>query len=141
MTTTTTTTWQLVGITTGEATCDHCGRTLARCFRVVTPDGDEMTVGRVCSAKLTGYNWKLAQAERAERLRAAEEAAATRYGQLYADLTAQHELEGRRLGMGSHAAQGRIALRDRKAWQDEAETLAYARDMLAESVARWGRAA
>jgi ribosome-binding protein aMBF1 (putative translation factor) len=61
-----TTTWQLVGITSGEATCDHCGRTLARCFRVVTPDGAEMTVGRVCSAKLTGYNWKLAQAERAD---------------------------------------------------------------------------
>jgi hypothetical protein len=74
-------------------------------------------------------------------MRQAETAAATRYGQLYADLTAQHELEGQRLGMGAHAAQGRIALRDRKPWQDEAEMLAFARDMLAASVARWGRAA
>lgn len=138
--TTTPATWQLRGITSGEANCDHCGRTLARCFRVVSPAGDEMTVGRVCSAKLTGYNWKVAQAERVEGIRLAEERAAATYGDLWTALTAQHFREGERLGMGAHAAEGRIALRDLKPWQDAAEMVAFAREMLAVSIARVGRA-
>jgi hypothetical protein len=137
-------TWTLAGITSGEATCDHCGRTLARCFRVVAPNGDDMTVGRVCSAKLTGYKWAVAAAERAERLRIAEETATERYGDLYAALTAQAAAEAARFQVATFAGQARTILRDpqRRGWDmDEAAAVAYARDMLARSIAQVGRAA
>src|SRR5882724_3359209 len=62
------TTWRLAGITASKGSCEHCGRSLSRLFRVINPDGRDMIVGRTCSAKLTGYNWTVAQAERTEAL-------------------------------------------------------------------------
>lgn len=70
MTTTTTgaplgqTGWYLVGRPAGSAACDHCGRTLKHCYLVVNADAEEMTVGRGCVKKLTGWNLTDALAER-----------------------------------------------------------------------------
>lgn len=80
--------WQLIGITGGRGRCEHCGRSLARLFRITDPDGVQMVVGRVCSMKLTGYTWSTALAERIEAGRVAEELATERYGDLWVELKA-----------------------------------------------------
>lgn len=68
------TTWYLTKILHIEGSCDHCGRTLKHLYEVVNPDGKEMTVGRGCVKKLTGWTLSYAQAEQALRsaLRCAE---------------------------------------------------------------------
>ncbi|MGH3921331.1 MAG: hypothetical protein ACRDTT_00350 [Pseudonocardiaceae bacterium] len=89
------TAWYLVGMPEGGASCDHCGRELKHLYRVVNPGGTEMTVGRGCVKKITGWTLSYAQAQRALRVvrRCAEidrrEAiAAARYPGLAADYTA-----------------------------------------------------
>lgn len=77
--------WTLQGITEGSDACEHCGRTLSRLFRVTSPEGTEMVVGRVCSRKLTGYSWTVALAERVERSRLRDERAAATYGELWTE--------------------------------------------------------
>jgi hypothetical protein len=73
--------WQLIGITSGRGRCEHCGRSLARLFRITNPEGGvQMVVGRVCSMKLTGYNWSTALAERIEAARVADERASDQNG-------------------------------------------------------------
>jgi hypothetical protein len=96
-----TTTWKLQGITADRGQCDHCGRTLARLFRVVNPEGAEMVVGRTCSAKLTGYSWSVAQAKQIESQRIVRAAAVDHFGALYTDTlalayahAAQHGTQG-----------------------------------------------
>lgn len=56
-----TTGWYLVGKRTEGGTCGHCGRALKHLFDVVTSDREELTVGRGCVKKLTG--WTLTEAE------------------------------------------------------------------------------
>jgi hypothetical protein len=56
--------WYLVGRPLGSAACDHCGRTLKYCYLVVNADAEEMTVGRGCVKKLTGWTLTAAMAER-----------------------------------------------------------------------------
>lgn len=82
-TTSATATWTLQGITTGRGSCDHCGRDLARLFRITSPAGQAMVVGRTCSAKLTGYRWDVALAQRVERSRLRDMAAEAAYGDLW----------------------------------------------------------
>lgn len=126
-----TTTWRLTGITTGRSTCDHCGRSLARCFRV-TRDGAEMTVGRVCSAKLTGYNWTVAQAERTEQIRVNSIRAAVKYGDLWVEVNRIAQDPQVPIPLGYRAAQAQIMLRDeREHWMSDAERVAFVRDLLA----------
>jgi hypothetical protein len=137
----TTTTYRLLGITDGRGACDHCGRTLSRLFRIATPTGDTMVVGRTCSANLTGYRWSVAQAERLEALRLREEAALADYGDLYLSLVAQARAEAAVGGVAGAAGEGVLVLRDRPAYLEEAERVAFAREMLARSLARVGQAA
>jgi len=131
--------YRLVGITKGESECEHCGRALGRLFRLVGPEGDEMVVGRVCSAKLTGYNWSVKDAERAQRIADAEAKAAADYGQLWTEIVAQSRYEGQRFGYGGAATEGMIVLRDRR-WMTDDEARAFAEKALADSVAFAGAA-
>ncbi len=104
--------YTLRGITSGSGVCDHCGRTLARLFRVTSPDGTDLTVGRTCSAKLTGYKWNVALAERIERFRIADEAAASKYGQLYTELHAAARATAARYETAGIAGDALGGLRD-----------------------------
>ena len=124
-----TTTWKLQGITADRGQCDHCGRTLARLFRVVNPDGAEMVVGRTCAAKLTGYSWSIALAERVEAQRIARAAAVAHFGALYTDTLAlayAHAAEH-----GTQGAYGDVAEGMERRWI----TAADARAMLAQIAA------
>lgn len=58
------TTWYLIKILHTEGVCDHCGRQLKHLYEVVNPDGAEMTVGRGCVKKLTGWTVSYAEAQR-----------------------------------------------------------------------------
>lgn len=60
--------WYLVGRPVGSASCDHCGRALKHCYLVVNSDAVEMTVGRGCVKKLTGWDLTIATAERLLRI-------------------------------------------------------------------------
>jgi hypothetical protein len=135
----TTTTWTLKGITASRGTCDHCGRTLARLFRIADPEGRQMTVGRVCARQMTGWNWTVAHAERVERMHQRERAAEERYGDLWRTLRAQAAHEGTVAGVAGVAGTALYALRDGGYWGDDtAEAVRYGRDCLAASVARHG---
>lgn len=124
--------WTLKGIRRDAGSCDHCGRSLGRLFRVERADGEQMTVGVACSKRLTGYNWSVAQAERAQALAEREARAAEQWPELWEALTAQALREAHAYnGMGSHAASGRVELRDRG-------NVSFATEMLALSVARIG---
>lgn len=119
--------WSLVGVTAGRGACDHCGRSLARLFRVLSPEGAVLTVGRSCAAGLTGWSASWADAERAERRRVAELAARESYGDLYA------ALEAVQVSCGP-AGLGLAALRGEYGWMGEVEAVEYAREMLAAAV-------
>lgn len=112
-------TWKLQGITASRGQCDHCGRTLARLFRVVAPTGAEMVVGRICSAKLTGYSWSVAQAERIEARKAAERGALAEFGNLYAE--AVMLAESSICSVAGPAGEASIGLRDGGIDADTAE--------------------
>jgi hypothetical protein len=56
--------WYLIGRPAESGTCEHCGRALKYCYRVVNADAVEMTVGRGCVKKLTGWTLTAAIAER-----------------------------------------------------------------------------
>lgn len=133
-----TTTWQLTGITNGRGACDHCGRTLSRLFKVTSPDGVRMVVGKTCSKNLTGYNWQTAQAERIERIAQADAAAAAKWGDLYAALKVQAALAARRTETSGAAGEGIAALRDGYLSDDEAR--AFAEKCMAASIAHHGKA-
>lgn len=69
-----TTDWHLTGIRSTGGVCGHCNRTLKHVYTVRnTATGQDMTVGRACCKKVTG--WTLAAAEAARILRAAEQRA------------------------------------------------------------------
>jgi hypothetical protein len=130
MTTTSTATWTLRGITAARANCDHCGRSLARCFRVTSPEGAEMIVGRTCAKRLTGWSWSLAQAERMEALRLREEAAAATYGDLWERVVLA--ARGPEAYTACPAGEAMILLRDNTSpWLSEAERIAFAEKCLA----------
>lgn len=59
------TAWFLVGMPDGSGQCDHCGRNLKHLYRVVNPDGAELTVGRGCVKRITGWTSSYAQAKQA----------------------------------------------------------------------------
>lgn len=61
------TAWYLTKILHTEGSCDHCGRSLKHLYEVVNPSGQEMTVGRGCVKKITGWTLSYAQAEQALR--------------------------------------------------------------------------
>lgn len=126
-------TYTLQGITCERGSCDHCGRELARLFRVQSPTGTQIIVGVSCAKKLTGYSWSVAQAERMQRMVEREARAEALYGDLYRSLKAQAHLEAERYGCGGAAGSGFIALRDDNAVE-------WATDMLAKSIAREGLA-
>lgn len=132
--------WSLQGITSGRGACDHCDRTLSRLFRVMSPGGECMQVGRVCAATLTGYRWSVAQAERIEATVRRDAAATEKFGLLYTDLKAQAALTARRYGTSGAAGEGAGVLRDLPAYMTVAEAEAFARRMLAVSIAREGAA-
>lgn len=126
------TTWKLTGITASKGSCDHCGRNLSRLFRVVTPEGQAMIVGRSCSAKLTGYNWTVAQAERTEAIRLGEIRAAEKYGDLWAEVNRIARDPEVGMALGYRAAQAQIMLRDeRERWMSDNERIAFVRGLLA----------
>jgi hypothetical protein len=137
MTTTSTTgTWTLRGISAGRATCDHCGRNLARCFLVESPEGKRMTVGRTCSKRLTGYDWTVRVAERAAAFTAAEERNPDLYRALDAEVWKGDE-NGRRT-YGSVAQQAVCALADfeQGRWQEwQGDVVEYARECLTAAIA------
>lgn len=56
--------WYLVSIQSESGSCAHCGRDLKHLYRVVNPDGREITVGRGCVKKLTGWTLAAAEAKR-----------------------------------------------------------------------------
>lgn len=58
------TAWYLVKVEQGGAACDHCNRSLKRLYRVVNPDGKEMTVGSGCVKKITGWTLEWREAQR-----------------------------------------------------------------------------
>lgn len=58
------TAWYLTKILHTEGVCDHCGRQLKHLYEVVNPAGVEMTVGRGCVKKLTGWTVSYAEAQR-----------------------------------------------------------------------------
>lgn len=126
-----TTTWSLKGITADRGQCDHCGRTLARLFRVVNPDGAEMVVGRVCSAKLTGYSWSIALAERIEAGRIVRAAAVAKFGTLYTDTLARAYAHAGESADSTQGAYGDIAEGMERGWL----TADGARAMLAQVAA------
>lgn len=61
------TAWYLVKILHVEGCCDHCGRSLKHLYEVVNPEGREMTVGRGCVKRITGWTLSYAQAQQALR--------------------------------------------------------------------------
>lgn len=61
------TAWYLTKILHTAGSCEHCGRTLKHLYNVVNPTGQEMTVGRGCVKKITGWALSYAQAEQALR--------------------------------------------------------------------------
>ena len=61
------TAWYLTTILHTTGSCDHCGRALKHLYEVVNPDGKEMTVGRGCVKKITGWTLSYAQAQQALR--------------------------------------------------------------------------
>jgi hypothetical protein len=61
------TAWYLVKILHTEGVCDHCGRQLKHLYEVVNPDGKELTVGRGCVKRITGWTLSAARAEQALR--------------------------------------------------------------------------
>lgn len=64
------TTWYLTKILHTTGSCDHCGRSLKHLYEVVNPHGQEMTVGRGCVKKITGWTLTYAQAQQALRVAA-----------------------------------------------------------------------
>lgn len=70
------TAWYLTSIADLEGGCDHCGRTLKHLYHVVNPEGVEMTVGRGCVKKITG--WTLSYAQARQMLAAAHRGAELR---------------------------------------------------------------
>src|SRR5882724_9312667 len=125
------TTWRLAGITASKGSCEHCGRSLSRLFRVINPDGRDMIVGRTCSAKLTGYNWTVAQAERTEALRLRSDAAAVKYGDLWVEVNRIARDPQVPAALGYRAAQAQIMLRDeRERWMSDDERMAFVRGLL-----------
>lgn len=117
--------WTLKGIRRDSGSCDHCGRTLGRLFRVADAAGVEMTVGVGCSKKLTGYSWSVAQAERMQACADREARAAERWPELWSALLAQMEREQAAFdGYTGDAGAGLYELRDRGNVQYAAESLA-----------------
>ena len=121
-------TWVLRGITGGRASCEHCGRDLARCFRVENPAGEQMVVGRVCATKLTGHSWSLALAERIERRRQAQQAAQELFGERYREATAvrARQMAARPSGTAGAAGEAISAMESAAAgtwaeWQGDVE--------------------
>lgn len=124
-------TYRLLGITTTRSACDCCGRKLARVFRVADATGTERLMGRVCAAKATGYNWTVAQAERAERFAQQDAAAAARWPDLHAALVVAQRECATRSGQGGAAGEGLGMLRSRAPWQSEQDAEDFARRCLA----------
>lgn len=58
------TAWYLVAMPDGSGQCDHCGRNLKHLYRVVNPASEELTVGRGCVKRLTGWTLATAEAKR-----------------------------------------------------------------------------
>lgn len=130
-------TWTLRGITAGRSTCDHCGRSLARLFRVESPDGVLMTVGRTCSQRLTGYSWQVRMAERAQ----AHTDAAARHPELVAALRvtqAAEDVHGNATPQAYNATTALCALADAEQgrWYDwQGDVLAFIATMFPELTA------
>jgi uncharacterized protein (DUF1501 family) len=61
------TAWYLTRILDASGSCDHCGRELKHLYNVVNPNGIEMTVGRGCVKRITGWTLSYAQAQQALR--------------------------------------------------------------------------
>lgn len=121
--------WQLIGITGGRGSCEHCGRSLARLFRITDPQSVQMVVGRVCSMKLTGYTWSTALAERIEAGRVAEELAAERYGDLWVELKAVAKATaGCRSSQGTAGSAGEGMHGLLKGWISEEQARTLLRD-------------
>jgi hypothetical protein len=135
--TTATTTWTLLGIDHTRGTCDHCGRTLTRRFRIQGPDGTISHVGSTHAKQMTGWSWTVAQAEHAERRTRAETAAAADFGALWAEAVAQRDLEVAVTGRAGAAGEAVTALRDRAVPGD---LFGFVADCLATSRATVGAA-
>lgn len=60
--------WRLTAVARGSATCDHCDRRLMNTFTVTNPAGQEMTLGRACCKKVTGYDLSMNEAARMLRV-------------------------------------------------------------------------
>jgi len=135
--TTTTATWTLLGIDHTRGTCDHCGRTLTRRFRVQSPDGTISHVGSTHAKQMTGWSWTIAQAEHAERRARAEAAAAVDFSDLWVEAVAQRDLEVSVTGRAGAAGEAVTALRDRTVPGD---LLGFAEGCLLKSYATVGAA-
>lgn len=135
--TTTTATWTLLGIDHTRGTCDHCGRTITRRFRVQGPDGTVSHVGSTHAKQMTGWSWTVAQAEHAERRTRAEAAAAVDFGALWVEAVAQRDREVSLTGRPGAAGEAVTALRDRTVPGD---LLGFVEDCLMKSYARVGAA-
>lgn len=90
-----------------------------------------MIVGRTCSAKLTGYNWSIVQAERAEAIRLGEIRAAEKYGDLWVEVNRVARNRQVPMALSYRANQAQIMLRDeRERWMSDAERVAFVRGLL-----------
>ncbi len=131
MTSTASGTWTLQGITDGRGACDHCGRSLARLFRVTNPEGQQMVVWRVCSARFTGWNLSVAQAERAERFARLEAAAQAKWGDLYVQAREAAAAVAARTGTAGGPGEALTMMRDQPHWVDDDEARAFVARCLA----------
>lgn len=135
--TTATATWTLLGIDHTRGTCDHCGRTITRRFRVQGPDGTVSYVGSTHAKLMTGWSWTVAQAKHAERRTRAETAAAADFGALWVEAVAQRDREVSLTGRPGAAGEAVSALRDRAVPGD---LLGFVEGCLMKSYARVGAA-
>jgi hypothetical protein len=113
--------WTLLGIDKARGACDHCGRTIARRFRIQSSDGQIMNVGSTHAKQATGWSWTVAQAERAEQMARREAAAEADYPTLWVEARRQRDHENRITGRGGAAAEAVGALRDRNVAGDLVE--------------------
>jgi len=123
--------WYLVGKHTAGGGCDHCGRPLANCYVVADSDAKEMTLGRGCVKKVTGWTLTAAKAEQMLQMIEDDERRAANWGAFTArhpDLAARLDADCDAMIPAAHYARHDIREGDTSGEWNRARAESYLRD-------------